>query len=148
MRTKNRTKPSVLATLTAALPAALLLSACATAPAESAREAEPSPEQQVVEQGPDQDIIDQYGGDGMLMPLDGSSLEAFETSLAKVKRNSESSAYETLENAIAYLLFYDLAARGDREKLAANLDGLTGYEVIKKVSWRQPRNLQEGNSGR
>ena len=63
-----------------------------------------------------------FVGDGMKIPLDGSSLAAFETSLEKVKRNTSPDKYETLTNAIEYLLVYDLAAQRDREKLAARLE--------------------------
>jgi hypothetical protein len=75
--------------------------------------------------------------DGMDMPLDGSSLEAFEQSLEKVKANTSEANYTTLRNAIDYLLMYDLSARRDKTKLAANLNGLTGNEVVDKVSWRK-----------
>lgn len=88
--------------------------------------------------------------DGMEMPLDGSSLEAFEASLAEVKENSKASTYLTLENALDYLLVYDLEVQRSRAKLAAKLDGLTGYEVIDRVGWRKkgPRNrkVEEASS--
>ena len=75
--------------------------------------------------------------DGMDMPLDGSSLEAFEQSLERVKAHTSESSYTTLKNAIDYLLVYDLAAQRDKAKLAANLNGLTGNQVVEKVSWRK-----------
>lgn len=75
--------------------------------------------------------------DGMDMPLDGSSLEAFEQSLEKVKAHTSEAHYTTLVNAIDYLLFYDLSARRDRARLATNLDGLTGNQVVDQVSWRK-----------
>lgn len=119
-----------------AVMAAVLLSACASSqPADSG----PADPKQVpaVKQGPDQDVIEAYGGDGMKIPLDGSSLAAFETSLEKVKRNTSPDKYETLTNAIDYLLVYDLAAQRDREKLAARLDGNSGYEIVDKVGWQK-----------
>ena len=82
-----------------------------------------------------------WDGDGMEIPLDGSSLEAFETSLARVEAYTSPDEYTTLLNAIEYLLFYDLSAGRDRAKLASNLDGLTPNEVIAKVHW------QRGNKG-
>lgn len=81
--------------------------------------------------------VEPWDGDGMDIPLDGSSLEAFNRSLARVKAHTNPSSYTTLVNAIEYLVVYDLAARRDRTKLAANLDGLTGRQVIDKVSWQQ-----------
>lgn len=104
-------------------------------------EPEESVEVEVVENsqlGPDEDVIRDYDGEGMNMPLDGTSLAAFDASLEKVERNTSANNYRALNNAIAYLMIYDIGARGDREKLAANLNGLTGYEVMKKVRWRQP----------
>lgn len=77
-----------------------------------------------------------WDGDGMDIPLDGSSLEAFETSLARVKAHTSAENYTTLINAIEYHLMYDLSAKRDRGKLAANLDGMTPQEVIDKVIWR------------
>jgi hypothetical protein len=77
-------------------------------------------------------------GGGMEIPLDGSSLEAFDASLARVKSLSSPEDYKTLEAAIDYLLVYDLAARRDKAKLAARLNGLNGYEVVAKVNWRKP----------
>ena len=81
--------------------------------------------------------VEPWEGDGMDIPLDGSSLEAFNTSLARVKAHTKPSSYTTLINAIDYLLVYDLSAKRDRAQLAANLDGLTGRQVIDKVSWQK-----------
>lgn len=82
--------------------------------------------------------VEPWDGDGMDIPLDGSSLEAFDASLARVKAHTSESNYTTLVNAIDYLQFYDLSAKRDRAKLAANLNGLTGYQVLEKVKWRKP----------
>ena len=73
----------------------------------------------------------------MELPLDGSSLDAWDASMARVKRHSTEASYTTLENAIDYLLVYDLEVRRDKEKLVAKLDGLTGYEVVARVKWRK-----------
>jgi hypothetical protein len=81
--------------------------------------------------------VEPWDGDGMDIPLDGSSLEAFDRSLARVKAYSNPSNYTTLVNAIDYLMVYDLAAKRDRAKLASNLDGLTGRQVIDRVSWQK-----------
>jgi len=117
------------------------LSACATAPSTEAAAGEEMA-RVAQAQGPDSDVIELYGGDGMKLPLDGSSLEAFEASLAKVERNTSPNTYETLENAIDYLVVYDLGAKRSRETLAARLDGMNGYDVIKKVGWRTPETIQ------
>jgi nucleoid-associated protein YgaU len=74
---------------------------------------------------------------GMHVPVDGSSLEAFENSLEQIKDQVTAAEYTTLTNAIDYLLVYDLTAKRDRTKLAANLNGLTAEQIIEKVQWRK-----------
>lgn len=74
----------------------------------------------------------------MEIPLDGSSREAWEKSLARVKAHSKQSTYTTLENAIDYLLVYDLESRGNFDTLISRLDGQTGYEIIARTNWRKP----------
>lgn len=105
--------------------AAAILAACAAQPPQPEPE---SPPEKVYSFEP-------WEGDGMDIPLDGSSLEAFETSLARVEAHTTPDDYTTLRNAIEYLLVYDLSANRDRARLAANLDGLTPREVIAKVNW-------------
>lgn len=74
---------------------------------------------------------------GMQIPVDGSSLEAFEASLATIKAQAKELNYISLEEAIKYLLVYDIGAQRDKAKLAKNLDGLTGDQIIDKVTWRK-----------
>lgn len=107
----------------------VFLSACAATPSD--------PEPQTEAPQPVAEPIEPWDGDGMDIPLDGSSLEAFEKSLARVQAHTSASSYTTLINAIDYLLVYDLSANRDKAKLAANLDGLTGREVVDRVSWRK-----------
>ncbi|MFC1695058.1 hypothetical protein ACFL1C_02850 [Pseudomonadota bacterium] len=118
-----------------ALAGVLLLAACgpskSTVNGESASETPPAAVTEA-------EIVDDFDGDGMEIPLDGSSLSAFNASLAKVKRNTSETNYTTLENAIEFLLVYDLGAQRDRAKLATRLNGLTGYEVVSKVGGRKP----------
>lgn len=122
---------------TLAVSAVIFLAACAAPQSKSSEESDP-----VVAdasgQTSESDAIDTYKGDGMELPLDGSNLDAWDASMARVKRHSTEASYTTLENAIDYLLVYDLEVRGDKEKLVAKLDGLTGYEVVDRVKWRKP----------
>jgi hypothetical protein len=95
------------------------------------------------QQEPEEEVVKTYEfepweGEGMEIPLDGSSLEAFETSLARVQAHTSPENYTTLVNSIEYLLVYDLAAKRDRAKLASHLDGLTPYQVLERVGWRRP----------
>ena len=107
----------------------LLLSACATTSGNQTATDEPVA--QAVE------AIEPWDGDGMDIPLDGSSVEAFDKSLARVKEYASPKDYTTLVNAIDYLMVYDLAAKRDKAKLVSHLDGLTGHEVIDRVAWRK-----------
>ena len=117
-----RTLKRVIGTAAVAV-LALLLAACAA----QTTQPEVQEEAEVVRS------FEPWDGDGMEIPLDGSSLEAFETSLARVEAHTSPEDYTTLVNAIDYLLFYDLNARQDRAKLASILDGLTPREVIERV---------------
>jgi len=125
----NMTLTSTLIRLAVATLVALALAGCAAGPA-AAPEAGPAPEKVY--------DFEPWDGDGMEIPLDGSSLEAFETSMARVQAHTSPENYTTLENAIEYLLVYDLSARKDKAKLAQNLSGKTPYQVIDMVQWRKP----------
>jgi hypothetical protein len=115
--------------------AALVLTACAAQ----------SPQPESTQPAEKTYSFEPWEGDGMEIPLDGSSLEAFETSLARVKAHTSAQNYTTLINAIEYHLMYDLSAKRNRTKLAANLDGMTPQEVIDKVIWRN-KSLESGNA--
>jgi hypothetical protein len=126
-------RKAAIACSTAVLAAALGLGGCATQPAgdtdmDSAGIGETAPPP----------VIEPYEGYGMEIPLDGRSLEHFNTYMARVQKYSSEKDYTTLEDAIEYLLFYDLSVNRDKEKLIAKLDGMTGYQVLEKVNWRKP----------
>jgi hypothetical protein len=123
----NKTSTSTLFRFAVVALTALMLAGCASVPAPAA---DPTPDK-VYE-------FEAWDGDGMEIPLDGSSLEAFETSMARVQAHTSPENYITLENAIEYLLVYDLSARKDTAKLVHNLDGKTPYQVIDMVQWRKP----------
>ena len=97
----------------------LFLGACTTTAEQTTAQTEPEP---VVE-------IEPWEGDGMQIPMDGSSMEAWERSKARVKAYSAESTYITFENAIQYLLLYDLKSHRDMNKLIAHLDGKTGAQA-------------------
>jgi hypothetical protein len=118
-----------------ALAAVLSLAACGST-VNNEKDADTAPD--AVAEVAEVAIEDDHEGDGMEIPLDGSSLTAFDASLAKVKRNTSETNYTTLQNAIEFLLVYDLGAQRDRAKLASRLNGLTGYEVVAKVGGRKP----------
>ena len=126
MKSKTIIKPVPLVLATVLT---LLMSACATTSGNQSATEEPVA--QVAE------AVEPWDGDGMDIPLDGSSLEAFDKSMARVKTYSSPADYTTLVNAIDYLMVYDLAAKRDKTTLVSHLDGLTGHEVIQQVPWRK-----------
>jgi len=81
------------------------------------------------------DEIEYNFSEAMQIPVDGSSIEAFDKSLETIKSKAEKSEYDTLTGAIDYLLIYDLGARRDRARLAERLDGLTGEQIVNRVNW-------------
>ena len=111
--------------------ATFLLAGCAGQQSQPAAPVEAEPQAETYE-------IEPWDGDGMEIPMDGSSREAWERSLARVKAHSKESTYTTLENAIDYLLVYDLESRGNFDTLISRLDGQTGYEIIARTNWRKP----------
>jgi hypothetical protein len=112
----------------------LALAAC-TAPVGKSPEAESA---KATVAAPEVEVVDNFEGDGMEIPLDGSSVEAFDASLALVKKHSSESNYVTLRKAISYLMAFDVSVRNDRSRLADRLNGLNGYEVIAKVDLQKP----------
>ncbi len=64
--------------------------------------------------------------------MDGSSLDAYNQSLEQVRESGGESAYNTMQDSFKRLLFKDIGARNDPEKLASRLDGLTAGQVVKR----------------
>ncbi|MFC1797086.1 hypothetical protein ACFL1V_08330 [Pseudomonadota bacterium] len=132
MKQNQRTPSALIAVFLFVL---LTLSACAGVEPDQ-KQAATSPE--VKSAGATEINAEESSGPrGLDIPMDGSSLEAFDKSLEKVKRTSSESDYTTLENAIDYLLLYDIGVQRDRAKLASRLDGMTGREILVKVNWRR-----------
>lgn len=77
------------------------------------------------------------GPTGLNFPMDGSSLEAWEASMARVEELGSARERLQLQDAFDYLLMFDLGSRNDPATLAARLDGLTGNEIIERVKYGQ-----------
>lgn len=73
---------------------------------------------------------------GMHMAFDGSSTEAFEKSMESIQAETTEAEFTTVQNAIDYLLVYDLAARGNPEVLYKRLDGKTPADMLRTVNWQ------------
>jgi predicted small secreted protein len=66
----------------------------------------------------------------MDLPMDGTSVEAFDASLERVKSGTSEGEYRQLKMALEWLLLYDIGARGDREALYRRLDGKSPNEIM------------------
>lgn len=108
-----------------------VLAACATAPGSQPTSAPEVAEQKTYE-------IEPWEGDPMEMPMDGSSLDAFEQSMARFKAHATPEQYQGLNNAIDWLLTFDVASRKDMAVLASRLDGMSAREIMDLVAYRKP----------
>ena len=124
--------PSFRATTFLLVLSTVLIGGCATTTTETSN----PPAAQSAERA--EWAIEPWDGYGLDIPLDGTSMMAWERSLVSVKAYSEPEDYELLLSAIEYLRVYDLAARGKMEILITRLNGLTGYEILSRVNWRKP----------
>ncbi len=124
---------------------AVLLSLSAPLAAQEAQEAEVSADAQSAE-AENAEIAEEPSAEtaptpkrspGMSLPFDGSSTEAFEESLSTIQSEVTDAEFTTLQNALDYLLVYDLGARRDKDLLYQRLDGKTPNEVLDMVKWRQ-----------
>lgn len=80
--------------------------------------------------------IVETGSAGMYIPFDGGSVRKFEKTLEEVQEQTTPEEFTTVQNALDYLLVYDLSARRDKKTLYKNLDGKTPAEVVDMVKWR------------
>jgi hypothetical protein len=109
--------------------ASLLLAACAVTPPteQSATSAEAEKTYE----------FEPWDGDGMNIPIDGSSMEAFNASCARIKAYTTPEEYAAFQRALEWHLTYDLAARDKLELLVPRLDGKTPADLLKSVRWRK-----------
>ena len=86
--------------------------------------------------------VEPWDGYGLEIPLDGTSMDAWERSLFNVKAYTEPEDYQLLLSAIDYLLVYDLGARGSKDILISRLNGLTGYQIFSRVNYPLPERIK------
>jgi len=109
--------------------AALLLGACAATP--------PSEKPAAETEAAATYEFEPWDGDGLDIPIDGSSMDAFNASCARIKAYSTPEEYRAFQNALDWHLTYDLAARKQMELLVPRLDGKTPRELLDTVRWRK-----------
>jgi len=75
------------------------------------------------------------GGDVSIMdkPVNFSTPEDVEKSIEAVRLGAGDLAARDLNNALKYILFYDLSLRQDKEKMYQKLNGSTPNEIIAKM---------------
>ena len=66
----------------------------------------------------------------MDQPVNFSTPDEVEKSLQKVREQEGDIAYSTLNNAMKYILYYDLSLGGKKENLYGKLDGKTPAQII------------------
>lgn len=69
----------------------------------------------------------------MNQPVDFSSPEAVEKTLQDIRDKEGDKAYSQLDNAMKYLMVYDLSVSNNKEKLYEKLNGMTPEEIIAKM---------------
>lgn len=74
---------------------------------------------------------------GLDIPMDGTSLEAWNQSMEKVKEVGGPKEAARLQDAFDYLLMFDVGAKNDPATLASRLNGLTGNEILQRVMYRK-----------
>ncbi|MCF6225527.1 MAG: hypothetical protein L3J22_04390 [Xanthomonadales bacterium] len=66
--------------------------------------------------------------------FDGSSEEAFQYGLDEFQSIANDMEISALNGAISFLKVYDIASRGNTEKLYKNLDGYTAEQIVDRAS--------------
>ena len=69
----------------------------------------------------------------MKQPVDFSSPEAFEKTMQNIRDIEGDKTYKKLNNAMQYLMVYDLSLKNDKENLYKKLDGMTPEQIISET---------------
>ncbi len=69
----------------------------------------------------------------MDQPVDFSSPENIEKTMAAIRQQAGEKEAGSVDNAIGYLMVYDLSVKRDKEKLYAKLNGKTPNEIIAMI---------------
>ena len=118
---------NLFASITAGTMALFLVTACA----EDSKDAAAATGPGVVTEAPGNS--GDTSGSIMDQPVDFSTPENVEKSLQKIREEEGDGAYKNLENAMKYILFYDLSVSGNKEKLHEKLDDQTPNQIIAEM---------------
>lgn len=66
----------------------------------------------------------------MDQPVDFSNPEAFQESMQKIGEQGGDESRKAVENALKYVMYYDLSLGGDEMKMYEKLDGKTPNQII------------------
>lgn len=69
----------------------------------------------------------------MNQPVNFSTPEDVEKTLQNIREKEGDKAYKKVENAMQYIMYYDLSLRNNKEKLYKKLDGKTPEQIIAEV---------------
>ena len=75
----------------------------------------------------------EQGNTIMDQPLNFSTPEDVEKSLQKVRDQAGDKAYKNLDNAMKYVLYYDLSLKNNKEEMYKKLNGKTPSEIIQMM---------------
>ena len=120
-------RKTLFTSITTGIMALFLMNACA----DDSNDAEAVAKQVVVTE--DATGSGEQGNTIMDQPVNFSTPEDVEKSLLKVRDQAGDNAYKNLNNAMKYILYYDLSRKGDKEKMYKKLNGKTPSEIIQMM---------------
>ena len=75
----------------------------------------------------------EQGNTIMDQPVNFSTPEDVEKSLLKVRDQAGDNAYKNLNNAMKYILYYDLSLKNNKEEMYKKLNGKTPSEIMQMM---------------
>ncbi len=120
-------RKTLFTSITTGIMALFLMNACA----EDSNDTEAVAKQAVVTE--EANGTGEQGNAIMDQPVNFSTPEDVEKSLQKVRDQAGDKAYKNLDNAMRYILYYDLGLKNNKEKMYKKLNGKTPSEIIQMM---------------